>query len=66
MAGVGPRVPLSVGGRGLEVKWPAVGVAAALYRPRKSLHDRHLSQSILTGVFPEEGARKEEEIISQP
>lgn len=37
-----------MGGGGLMV-----GGAAALYCDHKSLHDRHLLQSILTGVFSE-------------
>lgn len=36
-----------------------VGGAAALYYDHKSLHDRHLFQSILTGVFRERLLGKE-------
>lgn len=36
-----------------------VGGATALYCDHKSLHDRHLLQSILTGVFRERLAGKE-------
>lgn len=50
-----------------------VGGAAALYCHHKSLHDRHLLQSILTGDFRERrpqarGMEKKEEdhIIFQP
>lgn len=51
-----------------------VGGAAALYCYHKSLHDRHLLQSILTGVFRErrpkaqgtEKKKEEDHIIFQP
>lgn len=37
-----------------------VGGAAVLYCYHKSLHDRHLSQSILTGVFREKLRKTQE------